>query len=123
MQWTHILAVATGAVGGAVLRWRIGTWLNASWAILPLGTLLANVLGCFLMGMALAANLPEQWKLLIATGFLGSLTTFSTFSVELLAYITQEKWSSMAMMLLLHIGGGVFAVVLGMMAMRWVLKM
>ena len=82
---TEALAVAVGAAAGALLRWQAGVWLNARHAQLPLGTLLVNVVGGLLIGMALVALArPEQqlWRLLLVTGFLGGLTTFSAFSAE-----------------------------------------
>ncbi|WII93329.1 CrcB family protein [Kingella negevensis] len=118
----NVLAIALGAVGGALLRWRLGAWLNGSLNALPLGTLVANLVGCFLIGVALAFRLPEFWKLLIVTGFLGSLTTFSTFSAELVAQVEQEKWGGLVAMLGLHIGGGVCVMALGAMFVKIILK-
>ena len=81
------LAVGIGAAFGAWLRWIMGLWLNAVMSNLPLGTLLANLGGGYLIGMAVAlfSSHPEmspEWKLFLITGFLGGLTTFSTFSAE-----------------------------------------
>ncbi len=81
------VAVGTGAMLGAWLRWGLGLWLNPLFATLPLGTLAANLLGGYLVGIAVAffghqANLPPEWRLFAITGFLGGLTTFSTFSAE-----------------------------------------
>lgn len=82
-----ILAVSAGAAAGALLRWWFGILLNAVLPLLPLGTLLANLFGGLLMGIALGyfgqhIELPAQWRLLCVTGFLGGLTTFSSFSGE-----------------------------------------
>lgn len=84
MTW---LAVGLGAALGAWLRWGLAVWLNTFDAQLPLGTLVANLGGGFLMGIAVGffhdfATLPAEWRLLVGTGFLGGLTTFSTFSGE-----------------------------------------
>jgi len=81
-----LFSVALGATLGAWLRWGLGTWL-ASRSPIPFGTLAANLVGGFLVGIAIAAfaarvDIPEAWKLFIVTGFLGGLTTFSTFSAE-----------------------------------------
>ena len=65
--------IAAGAVIGALIRWQLAAWFNPSWAALPLGTLLANLMGCFAIGAALALNLPANIKLFLITGLLGSL--------------------------------------------------
>ena len=85
LPWVQILAVSGGAALGAVLRWAAGLWLNASWSGFPLGTLLVNCVGGLLIGAALAwfeRSPNELLRLLLVTGFLGGLTTFSAFSVE-----------------------------------------
>ena len=93
-------AVAFGAVVGALLRWRAGLWLNARWAGFPLGTLAVNCAGGLLIGMALMAfeRMPsEWWRLLLVTGFLGGLTTFSSFSAESLVLLQRGAgWMAMA---------------------------
>lgn len=86
------LAVAAGAVLGAWLRWVLGLMLNTAGAALPLGTLAANLVGGLLVGMALAwfsahPGVAPEWRLFAVTGFLGSLTTFSTFSGESLTLL------------------------------------
>ncbi len=112
------LCVAAGAVGGAWLRWLLAARFNHLSAALPLGTLAANLSGCLLIGIVLALNLPEHWKLLLTTGFLGSLTTFSTFAAELSQRFGAQDWSGAALMLAAHIGGGTAAVMLGAMLAR-----
>ena len=82
-----IVAVGVGAAAGALLRWWFGIALNAVLPLLPLGTLVANLFGGLLMGVALGyfgqhVEVPAQWRLLCVTGFLGGLTTFSSFSGE-----------------------------------------
>ncbi len=81
------IAVAFGAACGAWLRWFLSVWFNTIALSLPLGTLLANLGGGYLIGLALGflnahPQLAPEWRLLIVTGFLGGLTTFSTFSAE-----------------------------------------
>ena len=81
----QVLAVAGGAAAGALMRWRAGVWLNAGWPGFPLGTLAVNLVGGLLVGVALAwfeRSPDELLRLLVVTGFLGGLTTFSAFSVE-----------------------------------------
>ncbi len=93
-------AVAFGAVVGALLRWRTGLWLNGRWAGFPLGTLAVNCAGALLIGMALMAferMHNEWWRLLLVTGFLGGLTTFSSFSAESLVLLQRGAgWMALA---------------------------
>jgi CrcB protein len=92
------IAVAIGATLGAWLRWGLGSWLNARTHDLPLGTLLANLVGGFLIGIAIAAfadrtEIAPAWRLFIVTGFLGGLTTFSTFSAESVALLMRGSYA------------------------------
>ena len=91
-----ILAISTGASTGALLRWQLGLKLNALYPQLPLGTLSANLLGGYIIGLAASytaphPNLSPEWRLLIMTGFCGGLTTFSTFSLEVFSLLQQGK--------------------------------
>jgi CrcB protein len=91
-----ILVIATGASLGAILRWYFANRLNASFPQLPPGTLAANILGAYLIGIAMAVfltfpALSPQWRLLTVTGFLGGLTTFSTFSAEVVTAILEGR--------------------------------
>jgi CrcB protein len=96
-----MLAVFGGAGCGALLRWWLGSLLNHVFPTLPLGTLAANLIGGLLVGVASAffahnSSLPPELRLLIITGFLGGLTTFSTFSVEVVTLIGRhEYWWAM----------------------------
>ena len=77
-----ILAVSLGAALGALLRWQLSIWLNASFPSIPPGTLLSNLIGGYVVGIAIAvfatSTLPLEWRLFVITGFCGGLTTFST---------------------------------------------
>ena len=91
---SQMAAVAAGAAVGALLRWRAGLWLNTAWAGFPLGTLLVNLAGGLLVGIALAwfeRSPDELLRLLLVTGFLGGLTTFSAFSVESLLLVQRGQ--------------------------------
>ncbi len=113
---TETLAVALGAALGAMFRWQTGLWLNARHAHLPLGTLAVNVVGGLLIGMALVLLAkPEHalWKLLLVTGFLGGLTTFSAFSAESLQLLQRGQWGWAVAHSLLHVFGALLAAGLG----------
>jgi CrcB protein len=89
-------AVASGAGTGALLRWWLALKFNAALTALPLGTLLANLAGGYLIGVALAffaqhPQLSPEWRLLLVTGLLGGLTTFSTFSAEVVYMLQQGR--------------------------------
>ena len=93
----HLLAISAGASIGAICRWLLGLGLNHAHAFLPWGTLAANLLGGYLIGLALGAlqlvgDAPEWLKLLITTGFLGGLTTFSTFSAETVGLLQRGSY-------------------------------
>ncbi len=97
MPWSGILAVGGGAAVGAWLRWGLGIALNPVFPTLPLGTLAANLIGGMLMGVAMEiltrhAVLPAEARLLVTTGFLGGLTTFSTFSAEVVTLLLRREW-------------------------------
>jgi fluoride exporter len=87
MIWIPVLAISIGAAAGALLRWQLGVQLNSLFPTLPPGTLAANLVGGYIVGLAIdyfaqAPHLSPEWRLLIITGFCGGLTTFSTFSAE-----------------------------------------
>ena len=112
------LCVFGGAGGGALLRWGLGSWLNAVFPTLPLGTLAANLLGGFLIGLASAffahsTSLAPEWRLLIVTGFLGGLTTFSTFSAEVVYLLQRQQWGWALGTAGLHLIGSLLLTLLG----------
>ena len=118
VPWAQVCAVAGGAAIGALLRWLAGVWLNgpASRAIgFPLGTLLVNCAGGLMIGAALMAfeRMPNEfYRLLIVTGFLGGLTTFSSFSIESLIMIQRGEWALATGHTLAHVLGSlVFAAI------------
>ncbi len=115
---TQILLISFGAVLGALSRWQLGIWLNPLISQFAFGTLLANVIGCFLIGIALGLNLQESSKLLLITGFLGSFTTFSAFSAEIGEKLLQEKWLNAAGIFLLHNIVGIMATVIGVILIK-----
>jgi len=97
MPWSGFIAVGVGAAVGAWLRWGLGMALNPLFPTLPLGTLAANLIGGLLIGFAMElltrhAVLPPEVRLLVVTGFLGGLTTFSTFSAEVVTLLLRREW-------------------------------
>ncbi len=99
MSGLSILAVFGGAGAGALLRWGLGGWLNPVYPTIPLGTVAANLIGGLLIGLASAlfthdTSLSLEWRLLITTGFLGGLTTFSTFSLEVVTMIGRQQYAA-----------------------------
>lgn len=118
-----LLAVALGAVLGAWARWGLSYWLNPRDANLPLGTLVANLIGGYLIGIAVAVfamnpSVSPFWRLLVITGFLGGLTTFSTFSAESLALLEATKWSAALLHTALHVLGSLTAAAAGIATVR-----
>ena len=119
---TSFLAVGIGAALGAWLRWGLGAWLNTR-IELPLGTLAANLVGGFLVGIAVAlladrAELAPAWRLFIITGFLGGLTTFSTFSAESVALLTRGDYGWALAHAGLHLFGSLALTALGIATYR-----
>ena len=91
-MWKPILTISLGAALGALLRWQLGLKLNTFFPSLPPGTLTANLIGGYIIGLAVAyfaqaPNIAPEWRLLIVTGFCGGLTTFSTFSAEVVTLL------------------------------------
>lgn len=118
-MFNSILAISIGAAIGAVGRWLLSLWLNKVFVFIPLGTLVANLVGGYLIGVAFAlfANHPSwsaEWRLLVITGFLGGLTTFSTFSIETVGLLQQEKWLWAAAQIGLHVLGSLVMTLMGL---------
>ena len=112
-----VLAICIGASVGALSRWGLGLWLSPD-GLIPWGTLAANLLGGYLIGICLAVfeSMPQidpVWRLLLVTGFLGGLTTFSTFSAEVVTYLLQERYGLAAFTALLHVTGSLLMTVAG----------
>ncbi|HEX7387766.1 MAG TPA: fluoride efflux transporter CrcB [Castellaniella sp.] len=115
---TTLIAISLGASVGAILRWWLGTSLNALFPTLPPGTLVANLLGGYIIGLAVAwfgahPGLSPQMRLFIITGFCGGLTTFSTFSAELSLLLQQGRYGWMATSMVIHVGGSLVMTLMG----------
>jgi fluoride exporter len=114
--WLQVLAVAAGSAVGALARWGAGLWLNARWAGFPLGTLFVNCIGGLLIGIALAwfeRSPNELMRLLLVTGFLGGLMTFSSFSAESLLLLQRSHWGLAAGHSAAHLLGALVCAAIG----------
>jgi CrcB protein len=123
-MWKSLLAVAVGSALGALLRWSLGMKHNGLRPGVPPGTLLANLLGAFIIGAALAwlagnAAVSPEWRLLITTGFCGGLTTFSTFSAEVFTLLQQGRPGWAALATAMHVGGSLLMTLAGYAAWQW----
>jgi CrcB protein len=103
-MWRAIVALCAGGSLGTLLRWWLGLMLNAYFPTIPPGTLAANLIGGYVVGVAVAVfaaytSLAPEWRLLVITGFCGGLTTFSTFSAETVTLLQQGRalWALAAM--------------------------
>ena len=105
----QVLVVCAAACAGALLRWGLQLWLNPLTSV-PLGTLTVNLVGGLLIGIAIAVfdalpDLNPAWRLMVITGFLGTLTTFSSFSGEVVGMLTQGRLGLALGTVGLHLGG------------------
>ena len=116
-----VFAICTGASIGALARWQLGLWLNplaGSAGVMPLGTLAANLVGGYLVGVCVAVfqampQLDPVWRLALVTGFLGALTTFSSFSAEVVAMLTQQRYTLAIGTAAIHLFGSLLLTVAG----------
>jgi CrcB protein len=113
----QFLAICLGASLGALARWRLGVWLNAT-GPMPLGTLAANLIGGYLVGVCVAVfqalpSLDPLWRLALVTGFLGALTTFSSFSAEVVTMLGQQRYALALGTATLHLFGSLALTVAG----------
>jgi CrcB protein len=124
---TSFLAVGFGAFLGAVLRWLFGMWLNPLLPTLPLGTLVANLLGGLVMGVAMGVfgqfqSLSPELRLFVTTGFLGGLTTFSTFSAETVTLMLRQQYTWTATIICAHLLGSLMMTLAGIGVARLLFK-
>jgi CrcB protein len=113
-----VIAICLGACVGALARWRLGLWLTTPGALLPWGTLAANWIGAYAIGLAFAffqaqPQLDPVWRLAIVTGLLGALTTFSTFSIEVITLLQQGRVLMASGVAGLHLFGSLLLTWLG----------
>ena len=121
-----VLAISVGASIGALARWGLGLWLTPG-GVIPWGTLAANLVGGYLIGVCLAVfqalpNLDPTWRLLLVTGFLGGLTTFSSFSAEVVTLLQQTRYALAFGTAMLHVAGSLLLTIAGYHSALWFLK-
>ena len=119
-----LIAVFIGAGLGALLRWWLGLTLNSYLPRIPPGTLAANLIGGYIIGVAVAffatySELAPEWRLFIVTGFCGGLTTFSTFSSEIVALLQQGQALDACGAAALHLAGSVLMTFAGIATVAW----
>jgi CrcB protein len=124
-MWKSIVSISIGASLGALLRWWLGTHLNSLFPTIPPGTLVANFIGGYLIGVAIAlfaayTDLSAEWRLLIVTGFCGGLTTFSTFSAELVFLMQQGRLLATCAAIAAHVGGSIIMTFAGIGTIAWI---
>lgn len=126
MPWLSLVAVAGGAAAGAVCRWGLSNWLNPVFPTVPIGTLVANLIGGLLVGVLVEVfgrlgNVPMELRLLVVTGFLGALTTFSSFSAEMVFAMRQGHvlWAFAG--IAAHLLGSLLLTAIGMLVAFWFL--
>lgn len=124
-MWKSVVAISVGASLGALLRWTLGVQLNSQFPAIPPGTLAANLLGAYIIGLGVAVfaafpALPTEWRLLVITGFCGGLTTFSTFSVELVTLLQQGRDLWAVAEALIHLLGSVVMTFAGIGTVAWI---
>lgn len=118
-----VVAICIGASVGALARWRLGVWLNTG-GVLPWGTLAANLIGGYLVGVCIAAfealpQLDPVWRLALVTGLLGGLTTFSSFSAEVSQMLLAQRYALALGNAALHVAGSLVLTVLGIHSVAW----
>ncbi|MDR3451437.1 MAG: fluoride efflux transporter CrcB [Rhodoferax sp.] len=114
-----VLAICIGACLGALARWGLALWLNPGSTLLPLGTLAANLIGGYLVGLCVAVfqampQLDPLWRLALITGFLGALTTFSSFSAEVVSMLQQQRYVLAIGTSAMHLFGSLLLTIAGM---------
>jgi len=122
--WRSLMAVAVGGMLGCLLRWFLAMAMNRYFPTIPPGTLAANLLGCYVIGLALAfftlnPALPIEWRLFITTGFCGGLTTFSTFSVEVVLILQSGRMAWAMGAIAVHLVGSLLMTMAGIATVNW----
>jgi len=123
-MWKAIVAISIGSTLGALLRWWLGLFLNAQFPTIPPGTLAANLIGAYIIGVAVAlfgvySAIAPEWRLFVITGFCGGLTTFSTFSAESVTLLQQGRMLWAAGHAAAHFTGSILMTFAGIGTVAW----
>jgi CrcB protein len=123
-MWKPIVVVSVGGTLGCLLRWWLGMTFNALFPTIPPGTLTANLVGGYIIGLALACfstytSLPPEWRLFVMTGFCGGLTTFSTFSAEVTVLLQQGRMLWALGAIATHVVGSILMTFAGIGTFMW----
>jgi CrcB protein len=126
-MWKAAAAVSVGGVIGCLLRWLLGLMFNTQPSVVPLGTLAANLIGGYIVGVAVAFfamnnNLAPEWRLLVITGFCGGLTTFSSFSAEVVILLRQDRILWACSTIALHLFGSLLMTFAGIATVSGLIK-
>lgn len=123
-MWKPILAIALGSTLGGLLRWGLGLKLNNLFPDVPPGTLVANLIAGYVVGVAIAffahmPNLSPEWRLLVITGFCGGLSTFSTFSAEIVSLLQRGLYVWAMSAIAVHVAGSLIMTLAGIATVTW----
>ncbi len=123
-MWKSVVAISIGAALGALLRWVLGIKFNSVFPSIPLGTLTANLIGGYVIGFAIAffasfSAIAPEWRLFLITGVCGGLTTFSTFSAEVVTLLQQGRPSWAIGAVAVHVLGSVAMTFAGIATVAW----
>ncbi|MFL6655063.1 MAG: fluoride efflux transporter CrcB [Sulfurifustis sp.] len=123
-MFKSIIAISIGGVLGTLLRWALGSALNSLFPTMPPGTLAANLIGGYVIGFSIAlfasfSAIGPEWRLFVITGFCGALTTFSTFSAELVLLLQQGRFGWAAGTVAAHVAGSVMMTFAGIATVIW----
>ena len=124
MWWRPVIAVAVGGMLGCLLRWLLAMLLNRYLPAIPPGTLAANLIGCYIIGAALAfftqyPSFAPEWRLFLTTGFCGGLTTFSTFSAEVVFLMQAGRMGGAMFAIAVHLVGSLLMTFAGIGTVTW----
>ena len=123
-MWKPIVVISLGAALGALLRWVLGDKLNSLFPAIPPGTLTANLIGGYIIGVAVggfaqAPGIAPEWRLFIITGFCGGLTTFSTFSAEVVTLLQEGRMAIAMGAIAAHVMGSLLMTLAGLASWHW----
>ena len=122
-MYLSLLSIALGSVIGAWLRWGISLRFNSVFENIPFGTVIVNLIGAFIIGLAVSffsnSAISPNYKLFVVTGFCGALTTFSTFSVEIVALLQASKFEYAISTIAIHVIGSLIFTVLGILSYQF----